>query len=79
VSRLILTGVATDICVLFTAADAHMRDYSLWVPRDCVMSGSHVRNNGALRILRDTMGAETAPTSILNIEAWKRGQSHAPV
>ena len=25
VSRLILTGVAADICVLFTAADAHMR------------------------------------------------------
>jgi nicotinamidase-related amidase len=24
--RLILTGVAADICVLFTAADAHMRE-----------------------------------------------------
>jgi nicotinamidase-related amidase len=29
VRRLVLTGVATDICVLFTAADAHMRDYAL--------------------------------------------------
>ena len=26
VDRLILTGVATDICVLFTAGDAHMRE-----------------------------------------------------
>lgn len=26
VNRLVLTGVAADICVLFTAADAHMRE-----------------------------------------------------
>jgi nicotinamidase-related amidase len=32
VSRLILTGIAADICVLFTAAHAHMRAYDLWVP-----------------------------------------------
>jgi nicotinamidase-related amidase len=79
VRRLILTGVATDICVLFTAADAHMRDYSLWVPSDCVMSGSQARNNGALRILRDTMGAETARTSELNIETWKGDQTRAAI
>ena len=32
VNRLVLVGVAADICVLFTAADAHMRDYDLWIP-----------------------------------------------
>jgi nicotinamidase-related amidase len=79
VRRLILTGVATDICVLCTAADAHMRDYSLWVPSDCVMAGSTDRNDAALRILRDSFGAETAPTSELNIETWKSDQSRAPV
>jgi len=36
VSKLVLGGVATDICVLFTAADAHMREYDLWVPKDAV-------------------------------------------
>src|ERR1043166_6269978 len=35
---LILTGFSTDICVLFTASDAHLRDYRLIVPRDCVRS-----------------------------------------
>jgi len=35
---LILTGFAADICVLFTANDAYMRDYKLHVPRDCVAS-----------------------------------------
>jgi nicotinamidase-related amidase len=71
VSRLILTGMATDICVLFTAADAHMRDYALWVPEDCVVSGNQAGNAEALRILRDNIGAETAPTSRLDIATWR--------
>src|SRR5581483_6229961 len=32
VSRIVLTGVSADICILFTAADAHMRGYEVWVP-----------------------------------------------
>ncbi len=36
VRTLILTGVATDQCVLFTAADAYVRNYQLVVPSDCV-------------------------------------------
>lgn len=43
VNRLILTGIATDICVLFTAADAHMRDYALWIPEDAVASETEKR------------------------------------
>jgi len=35
---LILTGVAGNFCVLFTAHDAYMREYRLVVPRDCVAS-----------------------------------------
>jgi nicotinamidase-related amidase len=34
--RLIITGFAADICVLFTANDAYMRDYEIAVPVDCV-------------------------------------------
>jgi isochorismate hydrolase len=28
--HLILTGLTTDVCVLFTANDAYMREYQLW-------------------------------------------------
>ena len=35
---LILTGVAGNICILFTANDAYMRDFHLVVPVDCVAS-----------------------------------------
>jgi nicotinamidase-related amidase len=33
--KLIITGFATDICVLFTADDAYMRDFEVIVPVDC--------------------------------------------
>lgn len=38
VQRLVVTGVAADICVLLTAADAPMRGYELWTPADAVAS-----------------------------------------
>jgi nicotinamidase-related amidase len=40
VKRLILTGIAGDICVLFTAYDAHMREFDLFIPKDCVASNT---------------------------------------
>lgn len=70
ISRLILTGIATDICILFTAADAHMRDYSLWVPENCVAAEDDCRGACALSIMRDVMGAETTPSSELSIADW---------
>jgi nicotinamidase-related amidase len=69
-SRLILTGVAADICVLFTAADAHMRDYDLWVPEDAVASLSHERTAWALDIMKVTMGAEIRGTDALALSDW---------
>lgn len=70
VSRLILTGITTDICVLFTAADAHMRDYALWVPEDCVAALDDQRSMWALEMMRDSMGAETRPSTQLSLDSW---------
>lgn len=77
VSRLILTGLAADICVLFTAADAHMRDYALWIPADAVVSPSDTRKEAALDIMKESMGAQTAPTRQLDVSAWIRGLDDA--
>ena len=70
VSRVILTGVAADICVLFTAADAHMREYDLWVPDDTVASESDAHRRWALEIMRHSMCAETRPTHELALADW---------
>ena len=52
----ILTGMAANICVLFTANDAYMRDLALFVPSDCVASNSEAENRYALEQMRH--GAE---------------------
>jgi nicotinamidase-related amidase len=63
VTSLVLTGVAADICVLFTAADAHMREYELWVPGDAVAGSDEERTRWGLTLMRDTMSADVRPTS----------------
>ena len=63
VSRLVLTGIATDICVQFTAADAHMREYPLWVPADGVAGLSAQRTRWALEVMADSMGADIRATT----------------
>ncbi|MBN8236010.1 cysteine hydrolase [Halobacillus kuroshimensis] len=68
VTRLILSGVAGDICVLFTANDAYMRDYELWVPSNLSASESRDGNENAMKIIRRSLGAETAPTSDRKLE-----------
>ena len=69
-SRVILTGIATDICVLFTAADAHMRDYEIWAPGDCVAAVAPERTGWALDIMLQAMSAEIRPTTELDLETW---------
>lgn len=70
VNRLVLTGVATDICVLFTAAHAHMRDYALWVPEDAVAAETAAGSASARAIMRSSMGAETALVAELSLTTW---------
>lgn len=71
VRRLILTGVATDICVLFTAADAHMRDYALWIPADAVAAQSEDKDAWALSLMNESMNARTEPTDVLTLDRWR--------
>jgi nicotinamidase-related amidase len=78
VSRLVLTGVAADICVLFTAADAHMRAYELWVPADAVASSAPEHQGWALEIMRKAMAAETRPTSEMDLQAWVEARAPGP-
>lgn len=77
-SRLILTGVAADICILFTAADAHMRAYRLWVPGDAVASPSEQRTRWALDIMAHSMAAETRETDRLGLAEWVAARAEPP-
>lgn len=69
VKTLILAGVAGDICVLFTANEAYMRDFSLIVPSDCVASNSDDENEHALRQMARVLKADTRASAELDLEA----------
>jgi nicotinamidase-related amidase len=60
---LILAGFAADICVLYTANDAFMRDYRLLVPRDCVASETPSACARALRHMRTQLHARIGVSS----------------
>jgi len=57
----ILTGVATHMCVLFTAVDAYQRGYEIIVPRDCVAANTDQDTRHALSVLESGVRAETRP------------------
>ena len=59
---LILTGVAGNFCVLFTAHDAYMRDYHLVVPSDCIASQTEDEDQGALAHMAKVIKADTRPS-----------------
>lgn len=68
---LILTGLATDICVLFTANDAYMRDFFLVVPQDCVAAQSEEASERALELMRSVLKADTPRSDEVDLEALK--------
>ena len=66
---MILTGIAANICVLFTANDAYMRDFHLSCPRDCVASNTEEENRYALEQMRKVLKADTRPSDELDLAA----------
>lgn len=57
VRTLILTGFAADICILYTANDAYMREFRLITPSDCVTSKSELGSRQAITHMEDPLKA----------------------
>ena len=66
---LILTGVAGNFCVLFTAHDAYMRDFHLVVPRDCVASQTAAEDRQALEHMARVTKADTRASGEIDLAA----------
>lgn len=69
---LVLTGVAGNICVLFSANDAFLRDYNLLVPRDCCASNLREDNEHALRLMETVLKADTRLSSEIDFAKLQR-------
>ena len=57
--RLIITGFAADICVLFTANDAYMLDYELVIPPDCIAAETKRAHMLACKQMKRFLKADT--------------------
>jgi nicotinamidase-related amidase len=75
---LVLTGLTGDICVLFTAHDAYMRDFNLVIPSDCVASTDPSENEYTLRKMRTLMDADIDPSTELDFEKLKAAPRREP-
>ena len=69
---LILTGIAGNICILFSANDAYMRDFNIVVPADCVVSNSEEENHHALEQMKGVLKADITPSTSLELEGLLR-------
>ncbi|MGA0557952.1 cysteine hydrolase family protein [Larkinella sp. VNQ87] len=68
-SQLIITGLSADVCVLFTASDAYMREFKLFIPADCVASGSDEHTKTALAYMERVLSADVRPSEELDLGA----------
>ena len=71
----VLTGMAANICVLFTANDAYVRDFNLVVPADCVASNTEEENSYALQQMRTVLKADTRPAAELSLSEFGNSKS----
>ena len=72
--KLIITGIAGNFCVLFTANDAYMRDYELIIPSDCTASNTAKENRQALALMRKFLKADTRPSTKLRLPRVRTGE-----
>ena len=68
----VLTGIAGNMCLLFTAHDAYMRDLRILVPRDCTVSESPDDNEAALAHMRLVLKADTRESAKIDFRKLKR-------
>jgi len=72
IRRLILTGIAGNICVLFTANDAYMREYRIFAPADCIVSNTAADNDHALRQIKTVLKGNIALSTRIRFHSRRR-------
>jgi nicotinamidase-related amidase len=72
IRRVIVTGIAGNICVLFTANDAYMRDLKIFAPPDCIVSNTAAENDHALRQIRTVLKGNITDSVRLNFRRGRR-------
>ncbi|MGQ3000676.1 MAG: cysteine hydrolase family protein [Hydrogenophaga sp.] len=67
---LVMAGLATDICIQLTAADAFLRGLKVHAPEDCTAAETDEKKAAALAYMRDILKCDTRPWQRLR---WQPG------
>jgi len=67
--------VLGNICILFSANDAYMRDLNVFVPADCVVSNTADENRHALDQMRKVLKADITASTELDLDALRRSSA----
>ncbi|MAL00861.1 MAG: cysteine hydrolase [Alcaligenaceae bacterium] len=67
VKTLVVTGVATNVCVDSTLREGFFRGYYIVVPEDCVNSNSKAGHEGTLATVRNNIGIVCPSEDIIQI------------
>ena len=76
VERLVLTGVTTHQCVLFTANDAYVRDFKLHIPWDCVAAKTTAQSRLAAQYLKSVLHADMSASQKVDFRRHNRRSSN---
>ena len=68
---LVITGIAGNICVLFSANDAYIRGYRVVVPQDCVASNTRTDTRRAIEQMQTVLRADVRQSSAVRFERRK--------
>jgi nicotinamidase-related amidase len=70
-TSLILTGLATNSCIICTAHDANMREFSLYVPSDCSAARNRREHVQAIEHIKGMACASVIPSDRLRVGALR--------
>ena len=75
VKTVIIAGLTTDRCILFTASDAHMRDLNIIVPADCCAADSAAHHENAITMIERVLSADVSPSDQIDLRSLPGGNA----
>jgi nicotinamidase-related amidase len=77
VRTVVIAGFTTDICVLFTASDAYLRDLEIVVPPDCSAADSVEHHEAALQHMERVLHVKAIASSEIDFGELLESSSDA--
>jgi nicotinamidase-related amidase len=68
IDTLILAGIATNSCIQYTAHDAKMRNFRIFVPPDCSAARTREEHDQAISHMQSMASADITPSPSLQLE-----------